>query len=539
MRSLDRLVASVPDGKIRADVTRAREGLVEATRAVQTERERELRRADDTAERQRFEALFEASPTADFVTDRLGVIKLANRRAGELFSIDTAELVGTPMSTLVETKDLRAFRSALGALQRGDRVGATEIRFRPAGSPPFDAWVYGTPAGLRSIRLEVRWTLIDLPQSARESAGWREREATMRRFVDGMPALAWATDLHLRITMFRGAGLATIGLRPDELAGNYLFAFLGNDGPDGTPSPLMDAHLRALDDEESTHVHAIQDRWYQTRVEPLHDAHGNVTGCTAISVDVTDQKELEAVLGRALARERGAVALLRSVDRAKDALLSSIAHDMRSPLATITLSAQMLTERRSELPDGQAEHLLLLIRQSGERLSRYVSEAFDPARMSEDMIAAARTRLDVGGLVRIITEETHVPERSVEIDVRAVEAEVDPIAIERIVANLLANVVSHTPAGTRVWVRAAPASGGVVITVEDDGPGVPDDAKESVFAPHVRGAGSDGTGVGLGLVARYTEMHGGRAWVEDRAGGGASFKVFLPTGAPAAQSPDP
>jgi signal transduction histidine kinase len=100
------------------------------------------------------------------------------------------------------------------------------------------------------------------------------------------------------------------------------------------------------------------------------------------------------------------------------------------------------------------------------------------------------------------------------------------------VENLLVNAAKHTPPGSPVGLRVDRAEGGVRITVEDRGKGVPDHLKESVFRPFERGPGklahAPGTGIGLSLVARFAELHGGRAWVEDRPGGGASFRVFLP-----------
>jgi signal transduction histidine kinase len=80
-------------------------------------------------------------------------------------------------------------------------------------------------------------------------------------------------------------------------------------------------------------------------------------------------------------------------------------------------------------------------------------------------------------------------------------------------------------------VRVASVAEGVVIVVEDAGPGVPDDIKEAIFEPFRQGSEnhpSPGTGIGLALVARFAELHGGRAWVEDRQGGGASFHALLP-----------
>jgi signal transduction histidine kinase len=103
--------------------------------------------------------------------------------------------------------------------------------------------------------------------------------------------------------------------------------------------------------------------------------------------------------------------------------------------------------------------------------------------------------------------------------------------VERIIENLLANAVNHTPPGTRIAVSVQPRDGGVLIAVDDDGPGVADEQREAIFGIFNRGTASDrvpGTGIGLSLVAQFTALHGGSAWVEESVSGGASFRVFLP-----------
>ena len=95
------------------------------------------------------------------------------------------------------------------------------------------------------------------------------------------------------------------------------------------------------------------------------------------------------------------------------------------------------------------------------------------------------------------------------------------------------NAVRHTPASSRIWVRLERSDAGMLLSVEDDWPGVPEDLRAAIFEPFRQGdaaAGhAPGTGVGLSLVARFAELHGGRAWAEDRPGGGAAFRVFLPS----------
>jgi signal transduction histidine kinase len=108
---------------------------------------------------------------------------------------------------------------------------------------------------------------------------------------------------------------------------------------------------------------------------------------------------------------------------------------------------------------------------------------------------------------------------------------VDAPKVERILENLLANAVKYSPEGTPVCVRVERVPEGAILSVEDSGPGVPEDIRESMFEPFRQGdnasAHSPGVGIGLSLVARFAELHGGRAWWEAREGGGSCFRVLL------------
>jgi two-component system sensor histidine kinase MtrB len=109
---------------------------------------------------------------------------------------------------------------------------------------------------------------------------------------------------------------------------------------------------------------------------------------------------------------------------------------------------------------------------------------------------------------------------------------VDSAKVERVVENLLANAGRHTTPDTPVWVTVTRRDDGVLLAVEDAGTGVPQELRAALFEPFRQGpevaAHAPGVGIGLSLVARFAELHGGRAWVQDRPGGGASFQVLLP-----------
>ena len=132
-----------------------------------------------------------------------------------------------------------------------------------------------------------------------------------------------------------------------------------------------------------------------------------------------------------------------------------------------------------------------------------------------------------------------LPER-VELTTEPAVVPIDPPKVERIVENLLVNAAKHTPPGTPVHVSVSATPDGAVIAVEDEGGGVPDELREKIFEEFRQGTdapqASPGVGVGLTLVRRFAEMHHGRAWVEEREGGGASFRVFLPAVHPAEEA---
>jgi signal transduction histidine kinase len=166
-------------------------------------------------------------------------------------------------------------------------------------------------------------------------------------------------------------------------------------------------------------------------------------------------------------------------------------------------------------------------------LDRLVLNLLDLDRTSRGELELTRSSHDVGALVRDVVEhDDGLTGRATHLHTEPIVAEVDGVLVERIVQNLLTNAAKHTPNGTSVWVEVRRDSDEILIAVEDDGPGIPEEMRRthlrSVQAGARRRRNASGLGIGLSLVARFAEMHGGRAWVQDRPGGGAAFRVVLP-----------
>lgn len=245
--------------------------------------------------------------------------------------------------------------------------------------------------------------------------------------------------------------------------------------------------------------------------------------------DITEAVQAEQALEGAYARERAAAEQLRELDATKNMFISAVAHDLRTPLSTIGGFASMLRQRYEKFPKEEALDIIARIESNAERAGRMLTNLLDVDRLERGVVDTSPTEIDLGDVaLRVVHGLEH--EREVRVDQARVTAWADDVLIERIIENLVVNAIRYTPPDTPVLVRFERKPDGAVISVEDSGPGVPDELKGSIFHAFQRGESelATGTGLGLFLVSRFAELHRGRAWVEDRPEGGAAFKVFLP-----------
>jgi PAS domain S-box-containing protein len=240
-------------------------------------------------------------------------------------------------------------------------------------------------------------------------------------------------------------------------------------------------------------------------------------------------------LAAALDRERAAAEHLRAVDEMKTTFLQAVSHDLRTPLTTVLGIALTLEQRVGGLPADDVADLLQRLSGSARKLDGLLADLLDLDRLARGTLSPRRQLTDIGALTRrVVTEVGVAAEHPVMVDAPELQVAVDAPKVERIVENLLVNAARHTAAGTTIWVGVQPHHGGVLLVVEDEGPGVPAELREQLFQPFRKGRNvadhAPGSGIGLALVAQFASLHGGRAWVQDRPGGGASFQVFLPYG---------
>ncbi|MEV5283497.1 sensor histidine kinase KdpD [Streptomyces sp. NPDC051994] len=217
-------------------------------------------------------------------------------------------------------------------------------------------------------------------------------------------------------------------------------------------------------------------------------------------------------------------------DRIRTALLAAVSHDLRTPLASIKASVTSLRADDVEWSEADEAELLEGIEAGTDRLDHLVGNLLDMSRLQTGTVTPIIRDIDLDEVVPMALGG--VPEDSVILDIPEdlPMVSVDAGLLERAVANVAENAVKYSPEGERVLISASAIADRVELRVVDQGPGVPDEAKDRIFAPFQRyGDAPRGAGVGLGLaVARgFAEAMGGTLAAEDTPGGGMTMVITL------------
>jgi PAS domain S-box-containing protein len=254
-------------------------------------------------------------------------------------------------------------------------------------------------------------------------------------------------------------------------------------------------------------------RWLHGRGRVVVDETGAPKRMVGTSQEITEQKRL---------------------DELRDNILSAVSHELRTPLTSILGFAVTLRHRGGQLEEEKRAEIVTALTKEAEKLDRLLSDLLDIDRLRRGFIRPTYRPTDVGRLVERVVADYDGDGHPIEIRADSVVAELDAPKVERILANLLENAIKHTPPGTEIRVRVESLEEGVLLAVDDRGPGVRKEERDAIFGIFNRGqaaaAHSPGTGVGLALVAQFAERHNGRVWVEDNSEGGATFCVLLPQG---------
>ncbi len=387
--------------------------------------------------------------------------------------------------------------------------------------------------------------MVDISEHRRTERRLREAETKYRSLVEGLPAVVYIAE-------FGAEGAwryvspqieSVLGFSREEfMSGATLWRerILPQDR-----EQALAAELQLLNGEGKMQceyrIRGVDGReiWIREEAEALEDDQGRPVFLQGVMYDVTEQKLAEERLRQALETEKEATRRLTALHEMQNSFLQAVSHDLRTPLTSILGNALTLEHNSGTLSPEDQKDLIGRTAANARKLHRLLTNLLDLDRMSRGNLEPDRVEVDVAHLAASVIAEARDETHPVELTTPGpVFARVDVAQTERIIENLVTNAIRYTPPSTPIWVRVAEHEDGVLLVVDDAGPGVRQDLKLAIFEPFRQGdetvTHSPGVGIGLSLVARFAQLHGGRAWVEDREGGGASFRVYLPNRTPEA-----
>jgi PAS domain S-box-containing protein len=387
-----------------------------------------------------------------------------------------------------------------------------------------------------SIPLMLLAALVTDRERAEEAI--KQSEEQVRHFVRHVPAAVAMLDRDMRYLIYSPRWLTDYRLGEQDLVGrNHYQVF-----PE-TPERWKEVHRRCLagavevhDDDSFVRTDGSVD-WLRWEVRPWRNARNEIGGIIMFTELITERKRAEEEHRQLLAQGRVAEAL-REVDRRKDEFLAVLSHELRNPLAPITMAVEIM--RLGEPGDESIVWARDIIARQTAQLTRLVDDLLDVSRITLGKIVLNRSPLDLRPIVALAVEAVQ-PLVTARHHQLAIDMSKEPLPIlgdgarlTQIISNLLNNAARFTAEGGHIVLAARREGTRVVVSVKDDGIGIPPDMRERVFEmfTQIESPGQrkqDGLGIGLALVKRLVAMHDGD--IEARSAGtgcGSELVVRLP-----------
>jgi len=450
-------------------------------------------------------------------------------QAERILGYPTAEWIRDPTLwiavTHAEDRE-RVMAAARHAAASGQRL---RDEYRMIASDGRVVWFQTETAPVEDPISDLRFwqgVMLDVTEIKRAAEHHAEVEAEYRNLVEQIPAVVYLGEY--------GEDGDWIYISPqiERVMGYTPREWLEHPAPMGTfthPDDLVRVREAEAESYRTGHPFRAEYRmqrkdgrwiWIVDEASVVRDPEGRPLFMQGLMYDITERKEAE---------ER-----LIALDRLKNTLLHTLSHDLKEPLTAILGAASTLERLDAELLPEERGQLLRTLASRTKGMNDLLTDLLDLDRLDRGIAEPRRFPVHLGTLIRnVVAGSGALRGRPVEVEGCDCVAAVDAPKVERIVENLLSNAARYTPRDGRIRVRAWREQEGVHLAVDDEGPGVPDELKSTIFEPFRRGPDAEtqpGSGIGLSLVARFAELHGGHAWVEDRPGGGASFRVLLPDG---------
>jgi PAS domain S-box-containing protein len=482
--------------------------------------ERALRESEE-----RFRQLTTNVPAAIFVKDLAGRYTLANPLACEALGRQDT-VVGLTDHDLLPADVADALRRvdrevvATGRAIEGEEVvrrPGFDRRYLSVKFPLCDAG--GTAVGVCGVA-------IDITDRQRAAEAQRESEERFRTLADNIAQFAWMADGSGWIFWYNRRWFDYTGTTLEQMEGWGWRAVHHPDHVERVVEKISRCFQSGEVWEDTFPLRGADGtyRWFLSRAIPIRDAQGRVTRWFGTNTDITAQRDAEEAL--------------KDADRHKDEFLATLAHELRNPLAPVRHSLEIM--RRAGADEELTRQAYLTMDRQVTHLERLVDDLLDIARISRDRVAL---RLEHVELATVVSQalETCRPfaqaaglELRVDLPAEPVWLHADAMRLAQVFSNLLHNACKYTEAGGRIWLEARRDGAVAVVTVRDTGRGIAPGMLPQVFEMFTQleqsaERAASGLGIGLTLVRRLAELHGGRVDAfSEGLGRGSEFVVRLP-----------
>jgi PAS domain S-box-containing protein len=476
---------------------------------------------------ERFRTLADHAPVGIFQSSPDGKTVFVNKSWCVMTGLTFAEAQGDGWTNALHPDDrARVIAGWKHAVRKGI---SSEAEFRFVRTDGTVIWIQGNAVPLwdpDGQLIGYIGTVADVTQRKTAEIALRESEQRFRHMADHAPVMIWVTEADGQCTFLGKTWYDFTGCTPEQSLGFGWIDAVHADDREAAQQGFLAANERQA---AYSLEYRLRDRdgnyhWVIDAALPRFADDGRFLGFIGSVIDITDRKKFEEEL--------------READRRKDEFLAVLAHELRNPLAPIRTGLELM--RLAGDDPAAIEEVRTTMERQSQQMVRLIDDLLDVSRITRGAVDLRKSRVELAAVVEsavetsrpLIEEMGH--KLQVTIPKQPIVLEADPTRLAQVIANLLNNAAKYMPRGGTVGLDAQRLDGTAVISIKDTGIGIPADMLERIFEMFTQVDGSlershGGLGIGLTLVKRLVEMHGGM--VEARSAGlnqGSEFIVRLP-----------
>ncbi len=481
-------------------------------------------RADAEASHQKIVDIIERISDGFVALDRDWRYTYVNQKAAELINRKPGDLIGKHIWTEFPEGAAQPFRGAYEKAVADQEVVHFEDYYAPWGRWFYNR-IYPSPNGL-SIFFQ------DVTERKKQEENLRQTNRFLDSLIETIPHMIFVKDVNeLRFVRFNRAGEQLVGYPREDLIGKNDFDFFPLDEAEFfTRQDRQVLQGKALIEipEETIHTRNQGTRLLRTLKVPILDDHGTPKYLLGISEDITEKKQTQVQLAQTVTE-------LEHKNRDLEQFIFAASHDLQSPLVTILGYTGHIKKKLQRGDTTELEDMFLRVNRAAIRMKRSITDLLDYSRIGR--VRFDPQRVDTATLLGEIHEnlsDRFASQQAVfEVQPGPPTVTADRNRLWQLFENLVLNALKYGCAKPRSRIQAGGHvdGGEVLLFVRDHGTGIHPKYHDKIFDLFQRlDTNRDGTGVGLAIVRRIAEAHGGRAWVESQPGEGATFWVAFPDG---------